>query len=199
VRYGAVLLSLLLLTGCRAGDPLDHWRNAVEGYVKSSGGDLAALREAGAAHTPDELRPALATVSVHRVWANHAGSRGYRDAHGVLVGLSRSGTRPWYVFAVGICDSPPSDEPANAAPAIADVRVAAVCGGPERFDWVIAPSDSVQLARYLAAKTPPWPAMDVRWPFPRSADDFALRSGEAAADVIERRSGAQWSIVLPRE
>lgn len=190
------LLCAVLLTGCRSGNTVELWRDAVEEYVRHGGGDLGALQNAGDSNAPGELRPALATVSARGIWATDATPAAYRDAHGMLVGLAQTARGPWYVFAIGICETPADGA---APPRPVDVRIAAVSGGPDRFEWLTAPPDSEQTARYLASRPADWPAFSVRWPFPRAADDFALSGSGADLRVVERQSGAGWKLVLPAE
>jgi hypothetical protein len=143
------------------------------------------------------LRPALAIVSSGELWATDPGPPALRDAHGLLVGLAQSAGRPWYVFAVGICDAArPIGQAAPVRRPVVDVRVAAVSGGPDRFDWRIADPQPDALSRYLSAKSPDWPALDVRSAFPGAADDFSLEAGAVSVRVIERHSGAEWTLTL---
>ena len=193
-----IVPALSLLAGCRSGEPVAFWQHAVEQYVQqAAAGDLTALASAGQSASADDLRPALAIVSTGELWATEPSPPALRDAHGVLVGLAQSAGRPWYVFAVGVCDAPRTNgQPAPVRRPIVDVRIAAVSGGPERFDWRVADPQPDALSRYLSAKSPDWPALDVRSAFPRAADDFTLNAGDTSVRVIERNSGAEWTLEL---
>lgn len=199
VTSAAALALLLLLAGCHVQDPLRVWQQSVEAYALARGdGDLGVLQSAGQSGLADDPRPALPLVSTPEVLADTPAGPAPRSAHGVLLGLARSGGRLWYVFALGICAAAEAGQPGSAE-RILDVRIAAISGGPRAYRWRISDADAAQLQRYRAQRTPPWPAFEVRAAFPRAADDFVLLHKGGAVNVLERSSGASWELLLEDE
>jgi hypothetical protein len=191
-------LAVLIMSGCRTGDPLQFWRNSVEQYAQTRGnGDLSALQSAGQTGASDDPRPALAMIIARDVRTSPLNGLAARDVHGLLLGVSQADGGPWYVFAVGVCDPARFDavEPSNRD-RVVDVRIAAVSGQAASPRWRIGPPDEAQLVRYCRAAPASLPTYDIRLGFPRITDDFVLTETDDGAEVVERGSGATWRLPL---
>lgn len=197
----SLLVSLLLLGGGCAANPIKAWQAHLEAYVVDQGnGDLNALRR------PDR-RPSENDFDM--IGASRGGF-GFiapvrTDANGVLLGLEHFRDRNWYVYLVGtvkyhgsFVDFPMED------PQLTDIRVAAVTGSGGGFDWLVSEPDPAALQRYTEPQLEAWRASHpsraeaTKSPtrFPTSGDDFRIEVGPAVITVDDEHSGARWILPL---
>ena len=117
------------------------------------------------------------------------------DVTGVLLGRRTLIGRDWFIFILGgIVDR-----------RVEEIRVAILEDAPGKPMWVVGRPDSVSLATYQQHKRTMWQSQNPARPepppalmgFPGESDVFELQTAQNTISVVEKTSGARWTLVLP--
>jgi hypothetical protein len=200
-----ILLLVVVLAACSAravhkSDPEPHvalpepkarqlivlWQDQVRQYVDRQGnGDPAVLAQTRALHSRDILRPGRITFGALDNDSAPPGRNGW-DVQGVLVGKLGSGGYTWYVFAVGIIrrnDYRPME--------VQDIRIVTMRAVAHKLAWEVSAAKPQSVQRYRDAFAGSDPIQ-----FPADTDRFDMSASEDLVHVLEKQSGADWSLNL---
>lgn len=177
-----LFLSVILLGGCSAGDPIKAWKRDVARYVTTEGeGDPSVLRELHAAQPRNSARTALTSFG-----NADGGGTSERAAGGVLLGMATATNRQWYVFVVGVWR--PNHQGRSA---IEDLRLIAFAVDGDRIHWREEPANAKRVTTYARGLRKTWSK-----PFPAPEDDFDFHFEGGVVTVTEKRSGVQFRLAL---
>ncbi len=199
------LLLLCVLAGCAVRAPrtdvvepaavlpeatvkrlISAWEQELARYIsREGGGDPAALSRTQALHSRDVPRPARITFGVLDVEPIVPNRDGW-DVQGLLIGKQASGTRNWYVFAVGIVT-----RGGYRPSSIQDIRLVAFSAQGRKLSWQMSPADPQPVQRYRDAFSASAPVR-----FPGDTDSFSMNVDGERLSVQEVRSGATWALLL---
>jgi len=200
ITSSAILLMVGALSGCTTPRrPVNAWRECVASFIVSEGhGDPAVLRSLPVRTSPDVLRPALITIGCNDVLARENGQARYVDVRGALVGCARWRNELWYVFLVATAPVPPEVGGRHLdTTAVIDLRTVAFTTRGGAFAWRVGEADEAARQRYVAAQRSSRSAVAaLRDSFPAPGDDLQLRRTDDEWIIVERNSGAHWSIKL---
>jgi hypothetical protein len=199
-RFSCHLLTPVLLAGamsaCAARDPLADWQVRLAEYVDHQGGDPAALRNLADVRSRRAPRPGpIVFRTMDAGGSKLTPFRVPHDVHGVFLGISSIGGRPWCFFATATVR-----RSSKAAASVDDVRLTAFTADDFGFHWCVGPANPDSLARYknanAAQDNDPLDAANAGT-FPRLLDSFQLNILGETVFADEKNSGASWTMIVP--
>lgn len=185
------LISMSFLPGCVTHKPLAAWQDAVMSYVRDAGnGDPHVLRDTVDFRPRNAARPAR--IRFTRLDIPIAGFPPFQtkvDAEGELVGVHQRDDATWYVFVVALIQRWPGPDAGVQRIHVLGYRV-----HDSKSTWVRGRADADATVQYLDAAGPE--ARDPSANFPGPLDVFDFEADGRRIVVVERSSGARWSLTL---
>lgn len=117
------------------------------------------------------------------------------DVMGVLLGRRNIQGEDWLVFLIGSVKQR----------IVQDIRVALRSDSPTQSKWLLGRADSASVAQYRRFKQDPWLSANPNQKqapaallgFPSEQDVYQLETAGNTVSVLESKSGARWTLVLP--
>jgi len=172
---------VLGLAGCGGGTGVkptyDGWKSSIQNHADTRGdGDINALRSSD-------------SQSEHIAYNVIGSERPEKstDVNSILLGSRSILGQDWYVFIVGMVE----------AGDVQDIRVAAARNGTPGLVWQFGLDDPAPISTYRAAKLRSRQRGDSGTiGFPLEEDQFSLESTGSLITVVEKPSGARWTLGL---